>query len=40
VTDAEVKWQPGFSLAKLKGNEIRLKFELTNAKLYSFSFQD
>lgn len=40
VTDAEVKWQRGFSLAKLKGNEIRLKFELRNAKLYSFSFQD
>ncbi len=40
VTDAQVKWQKGFSLEKLKGKEIRLRFELRDAKLYSFSFSD
>ncbi len=40
VTDAEVKWPKGFSLATLKGKEIRLNFELRDAKLYSFSFHE
>ena len=39
-TDAEVRWPKGFSLAKLKGAAIRLRFELRDAKLYSFSFSD
>ena len=39
VTDAEVQWTKGFSLGKLKGKYIRLKFELRDAKLYSFSFE-
>jgi len=40
VTDAEVQWKEGFSFGSLKGNEIRLRFELKDAKLYSFSFID
>ncbi len=40
VTDAEVRWKEGFSLEKLKGNGIRLRFELRDAKLYSFSFHE
>ena len=40
VTDAEVRWKEGFSLETLKGNEIRLRFELRNSKLYSFSFHE
>jgi len=40
VTDAVVRWKKGFSLEKLKGNQIRLRFELRDAKLYSFSFHD
>jgi hypothetical protein len=39
ITDAEVMWPEGFSLAKLKGKKIRLQFELKKAKLYSFSFK-
>jgi len=38
VTDAEVKWREGFSVRSVKGKDIRLKFELKNAKLYSFGF--
>ncbi|KPK49989.1 MAG: hypothetical protein AMK72_03210 [Planctomycetes bacterium SM23_25] len=40
VTDAEVRWPKGFSFEKLKGDEIRLRFELRDAKVYSFSFDD
>jgi len=40
VTDAEVQWKKGFSLAKLKGKKVRLRFELRDAKLYSFSFSN
>lgn len=40
VTDAPVVWNNGFSLAKFKGKAIRLRFELRDAKLYSFSFSD
>ncbi len=39
VTDAEIKWPEGFSLEKLKGKEIRLKFELRESKIFSFSFE-
>lgn len=38
VTDAEVQWPEGFSFRSLKGSEIRLRFELRDARLYSFSF--
>lgn len=40
ATDSPVRWAAGFSLAKLNGKPIRLRFILTNAKLYSFSFGD
>jgi len=40
VTDGEVRWKEGFLLETLKGNEIRLRFELRDAKLYSFSFHE
>ena len=40
VTDTQVKWPEGFSLETLKGNQIRLRFELRDAKLYSFSFHE
>ena len=36
VTDGLVRWKDGFSFEKLKANEIRLRFELREAKLYSF----
>jgi len=39
VTDARIKWPEGFSLAKLKGKQIRLRFELRDVKLCSFSFE-
>ncbi|MCK4294820.1 MAG: HEAT repeat domain-containing protein [Planctomycetes bacterium] len=38
VTDTEVKWLDGFSLENLKGKDVRLRYELKNAKLYSFNF--
>jgi len=38
VTDAGVKWKKGFSVKNVKGKDVRLKFELKNAKLYSFGF--
>ena len=38
VTDAVVKWQNGILIEDVKGENIRLKFKLKNAKLYSFSF--
>ena len=38
VTDAAIEWKDGFSLEKVKGKEIKLKFELREAKIYSFSF--
>lgn len=40
VTDAEVQWKEGYSLEKLKGKDIRLRFQLKDAKLYSFSFHE
>jgi hypothetical protein len=39
VTDARIQWKDGFSLSKLKGNQIKLRFELRESKLYSFSFE-
>ena len=37
-TDAAIEWKDGFSLKKVKGTEIKLKFELRESKIYSFSF--
>jgi len=37
-TDAEVRWKGDFSLGGLKSKQIRLRFELRDSKLYSFSF--
>jgi hypothetical protein len=39
ATDARIQWKDGFSLGKLKGNQIKLLFELRESKLYSFSFE-
>lgn len=38
VTDSPVRWQAGNPLAGLVGQPVRLRFELRDAKLYSFSF--
>jgi len=38
VSDAMIEWKDEFSLEKLKGKEIRLKFELRESKIFSFSF--
>ena len=39
VTDRQLKWKDSYSLKKLKGEEIKLKFELRESKLFSFSFK-
>ena len=39
VTDAAVRWKNGFALKELAGKEIKLTFELRDAKIYSFSFE-
>jgi len=39
VTDAAIQWKDGFSLTKLKGKKVNLKFELRESKLFSFSFE-
>ena len=39
ATDTVVRWKGGFSQETLQGREIRLRFELDDAKVYSFSFQ-
>ena len=36
VTDFLVKWKPRQDLAYLRGNQIRLRFQLHNAKIYAF----
>jgi hypothetical protein len=38
VTDRAVGWEGGKGLAALEGREVRLRFELQSARLYSFSF--
>jgi len=40
VTDAPIQWTGGFSFKTLKGKRIKLKFELRESKLYSFSFHE
>ncbi|MHC4464413.1 MAG: hypothetical protein ACYS30_23735, partial [Planctomycetota bacterium] len=39
VTDTQIQWKDGFSLKNLKGKEIKLKFELRESKIFSFSFK-
>ena len=39
VTDAPVQWKDGFSLQDLQDQPIKLRFELREAKLFSFSFE-
>jgi hypothetical protein len=38
VSDGVICWQDGFDLAGYLGKKIRLRFELENATIYSFSF--
>ncbi len=38
VTGVEVQWKEGFAFRSLKGKKIRLRFEVRDSKLYSFSF--
>jgi len=40
ATDAEIQWKSGFSFKTLKGKEIKLRFELRESKIYSFSFHN
>jgi hypothetical protein len=37
VTDGEVRWKNGRSLAALKGRDVPLQFELRGARLYAFA---
>ena len=39
VTDSRVKWEPSQDLANLRDKEIRLRFQLHNAKLYAFRIE-
>ena len=39
VSDGVICWQDGFDLAGYLGKKIRLRFELENATIYSFSFE-
>ena len=36
VTDSQVEWETSLDLANLHGDQIRLRFQLHNAKLYAF----
>jgi len=38
VSDEKIPWKDGFSFKKLKGQEIKVEFELRESKLFSFSF--
>ena len=40
VTDGAIQWGDGFWFKTLKGKAIKLRFELREAKRYSFSFSD
>ena len=40
VTDARLQWKDGFSLKNLKDKEIKLKIELRESKIFSFSFHE
>ena len=38
LTDSKVGWTDDWDFSAMDGKEIRLRFELKNAKLYSFTF--
>jgi len=38
--DVEVAWGEGAELKALKGRTVRLRFQLTNARLYAYGFGD
>ena len=40
VSDAKIEWKDGFSLQKLEGKEIKLKFLLRESKIFSFCFKN
>jgi len=40
ATDAQIQWKRGFSFKTLRGKEIKLRFQVRDAKFYSFSFSD
>ena len=40
VTDAQIAWKDNFKFKKLEGKKIKLKFELRESKLFSFSFSE
>lgn len=40
VSDAKIEWKDEFSLKSLKGREIKLKFELRESKIFSFTFHE
>jgi hypothetical protein len=40
ATDTKLQWPGKFKSAGLKGKTIHLEFQLKNAKLYSFAFQE
>lgn len=40
VTDAPIQWKNNFQFGKLKDKQIKLKFELRESKLFSFSFDE
>jgi hypothetical protein len=40
VTDAQIEWKGNFKFKKLESKKIKLKFELRESKLFSFSFSE
>jgi len=40
VSDAKIDLKDGYTLKKLKGEEIKLRFELRESKIFSFSFHE
>ena len=40
LSDGNVRWREGFSLSELGNSSVRIKFEIVNATLYSFSFAE
>ena len=40
VSDTKIQWMDKFALKDIMDREIKLKFELREAKLFSFSFED
>jgi hypothetical protein len=39
ITDGRVKWRKGQGVVGLRGEKIRLRFQLRNAKSYSFQIK-